>query len=134
MVEKTEKKQEIFNFVHTVFGTFGQCIGYCEICKESHPSCGGDKLVDGNCPDECEGNPGFEYSITTDWYDRQVAECCFYRIFNPLKTLLDDYRKGFLQYYSMEIANEIEDIRKQKSELKRINRWIKQEETNQVND
>lgn len=101
---------EIMYFVHGIWGTFGSCFGYCEICKKSHPGCGGDKF-DRNqkCPDNCNGDEDTFY-ITDDWAGRQVGECCFERVFRPLKELLDARRDPILEYYAKCLKEEREKL------------------------
>lgn len=102
---------EIFAFVHGVFGTSGSCFEYCEICEKSYPACGGENFnKKGDCPDDCFGSRGNFLSIAWDWKDRQVGECCFEKVFRPLKELLDDRRDSILEYYAECIKKEKEGL------------------------
>lgn len=104
------KDTDMFDFVHTIFMTFGSCYGYCEVCGQSHPGCGGSKFKKGKCPDDCCGDED-TFSITHDWTGRQVGECCFEKIFRPLKTFLDGKRCSILEYFSREVEKEKQGAR-----------------------
>lgn len=101
---------EIDNFVCSVFGSYGSCLGYCKICEKSHPGCGGDKFnKNGKCPDKCEGS-GDTFLIAWDWQGRQVGKCCFEKVFRPFKKILDGMRNPILEYYAGCIKNEKEEL------------------------
>ena len=76
-------------FVHELFGTSGNCYGYCEICKTADPVCGGDRFnKNGKCPDDCDGEAG-DSKLLTHYNGKQIGECCFGKIFQPIKDFLD---------------------------------------------
>lgn len=108
---------ELYDFIHTVFSTSGSCSGYCEICNTSHPACDGERYENGICPDDCSGGNYDFYSIAHDWQDRQVGECCFEKIFESLKKVVDTYREDFLQYFFQRIEEEKKALEKEKNLL-----------------
>lgn len=109
--------QELYLFVHDFFGTFGICSGYCEICKEQHPACEGEKYVDGQCPKDCDGLSGVDFHSVSSTYERQVGECCFEKIFRRYKDFLDEYKPAVLRYYVEEVEKERERLKREENLL-----------------
>lgn len=111
---------ELASFIHYVFGTSGSCTGYCQICKKCHPACNEEKYQDGKCPDSCDGISEEFISIANDWKGRQVAECCWEKIFAPLKEFIDKRRFGIIQYYQETIKKELELLNTEKNTLDKL--------------
>lgn len=109
--------KKLADFVHTIFQSWGNCTGYCEICKKSHPACGGDEYEDGKCPDNCDGCAEDFFSVTNDFEGRQVGMCCWEKVFGPIKKMLDLKRFSILKYYSKVVDCESNALKKEKQLL-----------------